>query len=636
MLIVATVRTLESVDVDAKPAVVRAPSSVGYGITAALAGFLLPTAFSTQVLSGFFTPKYLVLLLVAAIGFVPLVRLARASPIRWAARAAMAFLVVGLASALLSPAVNLGFFGLDNWGTGWLFWLGCAGAFALGARLGRVELDWLFAGIVAGAVVNALVAVYQVVAAPSGLLALYLGSQADGLLGNPIHLEALLLGVLALIARRASLAERRMAWWPVVLLFSVALELSLERAALPVMLVIIVVSLVAYGVWRAVPFGVLSLVGYGIGYLTGGSALGVRVAGTADTTFGTRFHIWDLALRSVVHHPFFGIGPGQVVSVLAPNVSESLARHLGVGMLFSDSHDFLVEVLATTGALGFLAFVAWIGGAGLNARGPFLGCAVAMLAIELIEPLNLGVTPVALLALGAATAAALGQPTGVAAIRQWRQRLPGSAVEVDVAAGDSSPNEAQNVEEVDRKRSSVQPAVGFTALLTAVSLFIGITMVIGDHYLLESFGAVQPSQKIAAAIRANEYITYWPDPPAAIGQGYLLRSDLTAPGAGKAAVPWQLEAARRDPADPILRSDVATVELQLGDLAAARQQFLESLKLDPWTFQSLEGLGTTAKDEHDWSTSLYWYRRAELVAPPNQDLANLISFDQKQLRSAGR
>jgi O-antigen ligase len=635
MLTVATVSALESVDVEAEPAVVRAPSSVGYGLAAAAAGLLLPTAFSSQVFSGFFTPKYLVLLLVAAIGFVPLLRLARSSRITWVARAAIGFLVVGLASALLSHAVNLGFFGLDNWGTGWLFWLGCAGAFALGARLRRDQLDWLLAGIVAGAVINALVAVYQVVTSPSGLLALYQGTRADGLLGNPIHLEALLLGGLALIARRASLSETRMVWWPVVLLFSVALELSLERAGLVVMLVVVVVSLVAYGVRRAAPFGALTLVGYGIGYLTGGSGLARVASGTSDATFATRLNIWDFALRSVAHHPFLGVGPGEVGSIIAPLVSESMARRLGVGSLPLDSHDFLIEVLATTGVLGFLAFVSWLGGAGLKARGPFLGCAVAMLAIELIEPLNLGVTPVALLALGAATAAATGQPTGLAALRKWRYGTP-TAAGAAVAVGDGSPTEVHEAAEVDGKSPWAQPATLLTAILVAVALFIGITMVIGDHYLLDSYNAVPPTQKIATAVRANEYIPYWPDPPLAIAQGYLLRSDLTAPNAAAQALPWELAAAARDASDPVVRSDIGTVELQLGNLPAARQQFLESLKLDPWTFQSLEALGTIAKDEHDLSTSLYWYRRAELIAPPSQDLGNLIRSVEKQLQSSGR
>lgn len=626
--------TLEKAEVPSQPGVAGASSAAPYGIFAAIAALLLPTAFSTEVFSGFVTPKYLVLLLVAAVGFVPAVRLARSSRIAWTARAAIVFLVVGLVSALLSPAVNIGFFGLDGESSGWLFWLGCVGAFALGARLRRNELDWLFAGFIGGAVINALVAIFQVTQSPSNLLALYQGSQADGLLGNPIYLEALLLGALALIAHRAVLSERRMAWWPVVALLSVTLEFTLERVALPIMLVIIVVSLAAYGLRRAVPFGVLTLAGYGLGYVTGGSGLSARVAsGTAQTTFGTRLRIWNLALKSVVHHPFFGIGPGQVASVIAPHLTRSFALTLGNGngVLPFDSHDFLVEVLATTGILGFVAFVAWVAGAGLKARGPFLACALAMLAIELVEPLNLAITPMALLALGAATVTHAGEQTGLAALRQWKSSLRAKVTVAVAPEPDADPPGAEDVRPVAVKLRPFQPAPVLTALLTALSLLVGITMVIGDHYLLVSYDAQQPAPKIAAALQANTYIPYWPDPPAAVAEGYLLRADLTTPSAVNQALSWQSLAARRDPRDPTLRSAMGSLELQLGNLSGARAQFLDSLQLDPWILSSLEGLGTVAKDEKQWRESIYWYRRALLVTSSPEGPTHLIQIDETHL-----
>jgi O-antigen ligase len=633
MLTVATVSILESDEVEAKPAkraIVRTPSSVGYGIAAAFAALLLSVAFSSQVLSTFFSPKYLVLLLIAAIGFVPLVRLARSSSMKWVARAAIGFLAVGLVSALLSHAVNLGFFGLDDWGTGWLFWLGCAGAFALGARLGRDELDWLFAGIIAGAIVNAVVAIFQIVGEPVGTLAPYTSYQADGLFGNPIYLEALLLGSLALVARRACVSGRRMAWWPIILLLSVALEFSSERFALPVLLLIIVVSLLTLGLRRATPFGALAIAGYAIGYLTGGSGLGTRVAsGTADTTYANRVQFWDLALRSVVHHPLFGIGPGQVGAVIIPHLNRNVVHGLPV-----DSHDFLVEVLATTGALGFLAFVAWIGGAGLMARGPFLGCAMALLVVELVEPLNVAITPLALLALGAATVTVAGQPTGLAALRAWR---PGAVARESAADcidldADTSRTEGRDLTPVTRARRWLHLGVFATTVLTAVALFIGIRMVEGDHFLLESSNSLQPTTKIASAVEANKYLPYWPDAPAAVAQGYMLRSILTPSSSVQPALSWEFLAARRDPADPEVRSNVGTVELELGNLAAARQQFLQSVRLDRWTFDSLAGLGTVAWHEHQWSQSLYWYERAAVVAPQQGELASQILIDEAHLK----
>ena len=85
-------------------------------------------------------------------------------------------------------------------------------------------------------------------------------------------------------------------------------------------------------------------------------------------------------------------------------------------------------------------------------------------------------------------------------------------------------------------------------------------------------------------------------------------------------------------ADPVLRSYVGTSELQLGNLVPARQQFLQSVRLDPWTSESLEALGTIAKDEHEWTESLYWYRRALDVSLDPQHLRIQIRVDESHLK----
>ncbi|MGO9794453.1 MAG: hypothetical protein ACLP8S_34500, partial [Solirubrobacteraceae bacterium] len=176
----------------------------GLGVFAAVGAVALCFAFSPKVNSVTFTPKFAVVLLFAAVGIVPLARLVRsASPLRWPARAAVAFLAVALLSALVSPSPNIGFFGLYLWGTGWLFWLGAAGAFAIGASLDPKDRRSLLAGLLVGSAGSALVAIFQIIANPSSPgLSLYNGSQADAFLGNPIHLEALLLGGVALVLGR--------------------------------------------------------------------------------------------------------------------------------------------------------------------------------------------------------------------------------------------------------------------------------------------------------------------------------------------------------------------------------------------------------------------------------------------------
>jgi O-antigen ligase len=611
----------------------------GYALAAVATAALLPTAFSPSMFSLTFTPKFAVLLVVAAVGAVPLVCLARSSHITWAARAGIAFLVVGLISVLLSPSVDTGFFGLYDWGTAWLFWFGCAGAFAIGAKLKPEELTWAFGGIVVGAAINALTAIYQVGTHPSGALVLYQGGQADGMLGNPIHLEAILLGALALIAGRASTGANRRMWWPIVLILSASLELTLERAALPIMLVIMAASLVVYGLRRAAPFAVLTMVGYAASYVSGGSGLGARVtSGTSSTTYGTRLHIWHLALESLVHRPLVGVGPGEVLSAIAPHVSASFAAHLGVGTLPADSHDFLVEVLATTGILGFLAFLAWLGGAALKARGPFLACAVAILSVELIEPLNVGVTPVAFLALGAATVSLSGQSVGLAAFR-WSGFGSAVAEASPAAVGDSTSRRSLSSGEDDvgsgpttRVRPTRYGAL-VTAVLLVASLLLGSTMLAGDYYQYVSYKDVQPQAKIAAGKNANFLLPYWAQSAAAVAEGYLWASDFDSGGtaAVEHALNWYVTASQRDPADPTLAGEIGSLELQLGNRGAAQRENLHALQLDPWTYVALLGLGTIAMKDHDYNTSLYWYEQALKVSPADNDLKKLIASDKTHL-----
>ena len=308
--------------------------------------------------------------------------------------------------------------------------------------------------------------------------------------------------------------------------------------------------------------------------------------------------------------------------------SASFSAHLGPNLFPTDSHDFLIEVLATTGILGFLAFATWLGSAAMKAQGPFLGCAIAMLAVELIEPLNLGVTPVALLALGAATVRVTGRPVGWTALRQWRRPASGD---------DGSVPPAHPWYEASRDKPS-RPLTAYgnravTAVLVAGALVLGTTMLVGDHYMLTSYQDLQPQQKLAAAKDANRLLPYWSDSAVAVADAYSWASSFNNSGTAPTieALKWYLIAASRFPASPTLPADAGNLELQLGNWRAAQQDDLRALRLDPWTYLALEGLGTVAADEHDWQSSVFWYQRALVVAPSNNDLNRLITADKTHL-----
>jgi len=571
----------------------------GLGVFAAVGAAALCLAFSPKVNSVTFTPKAAVLLLFAGVGIVPLARLVRTdSQLRWPARAGVAFLAVALVSALVSPSPNLGFFGLYLWGTGWLFWLGAAGAFAIGASLGPNDRRWLWAGLLVGSAASALVAVLQIVKnLPTPGLSLYDGTQADGFLGNPIHLEALLLGGLALVLGRACRSPLR--WGAVVLLLAVGLEFTFERLAAVILVLLVLYALYSYGPRRGGTFALLVAVGYSIAYLSGGSGLGSRVTSETSTTFGVRLRVWPQSVHYVLHHPLLGAGPGQFRTAMDSIATLSFYQHVLVGRTLTDGHDIFVEVGVTTGLLGLGCFLVWLFGAARSAaRCGFLGFAAAMVAVELVEPLNVAILPLAFLALGAATAVRW-RPAGV---------LGGSARQLADQQTVQTPSPHPN-------HRAVAPLARVTTLVAvALALFLGVTMVAGDAYMFygTNSGPGRPFN-LAAAKDANRLLPYWPDSALELAQIKAfdsLSGVSVAPADLVAARRWTAVAASRDPRNPQLWTLLASADVEVKEYGLARTEYYRALSCDKWYAQALQGLGQLAGIDHDWSQAVHFYRLA--------------------------
>jgi hypothetical protein len=573
------------------------------GVFAAVGAAALCVAFSPKESSVTFVPKFVVLLLFAAVGIVPLARLVVArSPLRWPARAAVAFLAVAFVSALVSPSPSIGFFGLYLWGTGWLFWLGAAGAFAIGASLGPKERRWLLAGLLAGALGNALIAIFQIIKnLPTPGLTLFNGNQADGLLGNPIHLEALLLGALALVLGRACRAPLR--WGAVVLLLAVGLEFTFERFALVVLALLVLYALYAYGLGRGAMFTVLIALGYGIGYLGGGSGLGSRVSsGTGETTFGLRVRVWLQGARYVLHHPLLGGGPGQLRTAMNSSATLSFYQHVLVGRILTDGHDVFVEVAVTTGLLGLACFLVWLfGAARIAGRCAFLGFAGAMIAVELVEPINVAILPLAFLALGAATAVRLRPEARPAHAAQ----LSGTNVEQGIGGKLSEP-------------ASTPYALITTVVALALALFLGVTMVVGDAYMFRgtNSGPGRPFN-LAAAKDADRLLPYWPDSALEVAQIKAFDS-LNGGSAASADVAearqWTAVAASRDSESPQIWTLLAGADTEVKKYPLARAEYYRALSCDKWYTQAFQGLGHLDGIEHNWSGAVQFYRAALTTA----------------------
>jgi O-antigen ligase len=581
------------------------------GVFAAIATLVLCLAYSSSVSSQTFTPKFAVLLLFAAVGIVPFARLVRSgSRLRWPARAALAFLIVAVVSALTSPAPTIGFFGLYLWGTGWLLWLGAAGAFSIGASLGPADRRWVFGALLVGALGNSIVAVAQIlVHASIGSLSLYDGAQADGLLGNPIYLEALSLGVLALILGRVCRSPLR--WGAAVVLLTAGLEFTSERLAVVLLIVLVLYAVYSYGVRRGGVFTLLIAAGYGIAYVSGRSVLGSRVAsGTNESTFGVRLRIWVAGAHYLVHHPWLGVGPGEFRTAMDSTATLSFFQHVLSGRILTDGHDIFVEIAVTTGVLGLVCFLCWLfGSARLAVRGAFLGFAATMFAVEIVEPLNVAILPLAFLGLGLATAV-LSQPEDVGG------DVPRPREQTRPTVGAAAPH---------GNRLGHMFGLAVSVVAVAAALVVGATAVIGDVYLARAtdYGMGRPFN-YAAARDAARLLPYWPESALAVAQVDAFDS-VTTPGQRELALladsrHWTDIAVGRDPTNPRLWTLLGSADVELDHYRLGRAELYRALACDPWYTQAFEGLGQMEGDEGHWVEAVHYYRLAIITVeadPPD-------------------
>ena len=150
---------------------------------------------------------------------------------------------------------------------------------------------------------------------------------------------------------------------------------------------------------RSVAFCALTLVSLLGGALiaswsNAGGSIARVASSTSEETFGQRFMAWREGLRAFTHHLLIGAGPGQFRSVTSFLFPLSFVKP-SPGEVFTDAHNFIVEYLTTTGILGALALLCWLAVILSKARGPLVVAAVVLIAIELAEPLDAAVFPVA-------------------------------------------------------------------------------------------------------------------------------------------------------------------------------------------------------------------------------------------------
>ncbi len=226
-------------------------------------------------------------------------------------------------------------------------------------------------------VAAALFALLQIVA--PGVFYTTVGSRAGGTTGNPTYLAGYLLTQLFLGYQliRSSKGGLRIAYGIGALIMFIAFVNANTRGAILGLAagLFFVVAWLAYrryktggGFRKIVISGAALLIIFaGIAYATHDSPVWKHIPGinrfasfsASDLSIANRFIAWEVALKGFVEHPVLGAGFENFRSVSDAHYEPRLFRGGLSETYFDKPHNVPLEILATTGVLGFAAYL-WL------------------------------------------------------------------------------------------------------------------------------------------------------------------------------------------------------------------------------------------------------------------------------------
>jgi hypothetical protein len=271
------------------------------------------------------------------------------------------------------------------------------------------------------------------------------------------------------------------------------------------------------------------------------------------STGGQRYDIWRIALDDFVDHPIAGVGAG--------NYSFSYYRHRHTDRNLSDPHGIPFQLLGDTGIVGFALFAAF-----LVAMGGALVRGWRTTYSPMVRRSAAG--------LAAAAAVVFGQ-----AMVDWIWLIPGVmglgffclalAVAQVSRAGDDEAGRAG-------------PAPGWVRTVTTGGLVVGIALVLtlflSDLYVRKAEAdkaADAPIAQLSAAQDAGRFN------PWSVTPHYLQAGALESLGRRAAAQQQLLDALRLEPTNVATLGLLGDFELRAGDRAAARRYYGRASALDP-------------------------------------------------------
>ena len=570
----------ESVRVDDRPGV-SAAAGWGQTVVVLIAGLLL-VVVAPQVYAMHWTPKAALGLVLIGPGLVALLGGVRVRD--RASIAAVAFLAIAALATIISPTPLTSLVGLFNHGTGLLFVAAVVGMWALGRRLSAMVAARLELVLIGAATINAVVMWIQNSRAFDGDVFTLVDGRPPGLLGNPVHAAALLLGAFALVLERWRAATRvvpatgdRRARAAAAIglgaLFASALELSGGRIGLGLLMIVAVVGGVRLG-WRQ---GAVLLVS--VGLALGGASLAVddgsgaaaRVAASGNSALAGRIDRWRMAEPAVRARPLLGIGPGLYRRGTSRFATPASARAFGADSVNIDAHNVVVEYAVTTGILGVIALLGWLFLAARGARGGLVWFATVGAFSLLLQPQFIGLTPVLALALGAA------------------------------------------------KRDAAVPPPPWSKLAVSGAIALAVIGAVFGALLLHADGL----QRSAAfndrpvdgrnAVRA---LPIWPAPDLTLARQYARLATVDHQrGAWQHAIVAYRAAKRRDPSDPDVLNRLGEVEFAHGSLERARAAYEAARFWNPQSVDARLGLARIEARAGNQHASDRWCQAVKVLAP---------------------
>ena len=258
----------------------------------------------------------------------------------------------------------------------------------------------------------------------------------------------------------------------------------------------------------------------------------------------------------------------------------------------------MVEYLTTTGILGAGALLLWLAFVFRTGRGPLVAGAVVLIAMELAEPLNAAVLPVALGLLGAAEPMVASE-RGLQPIRATSRDGPTPFAAVG---------------------KTVVVVMSIAGLLAA-GLFIA-----GDGLMLRGQGQydlAQDTAALASGKTANTILAAWPDPAELLSQTHFYLSLGDHLNERRQAISWAEVAASRDPTNPSILVMLASYQLSAGEFQAAKLSALRAESFLPYWPTDLNDVGIASLLLGESSQARHWFAISLEVDPQQPSVRDL-------------